>query len=265
MEEATGYRDLDRLTAGHGSPPRTSVVRALPASGLHPITSRPACLSRPTPQPGGCYLLVAPRLCIVLRPARPAPAIGAGRGRALCPPARDGSSDSRSPGPSLGGSASGLIRLIPRSRPGLRLQASGKGDASAGQLGVARRCPPWRRLGPTLAHRLPASLNRHPALALPTAQQAPASSSTTAPRLDRAPVSGLLCWIRGHDQVIARPGRGGHMPPRSSMARATSASGERNPKAMRVRSRSLVFTLSTRALDSTWVSAASMPARWLSL
>src|SRR5664280_430380 len=91
MEEATGYRDLDRLTAGHGSPPRTSVVRALPASGLHPITSRPACLSRPTPQPGGCYLLVAPRLCIVLRPARPAPAIGAGRGRALCPPARDGS------------------------------------------------------------------------------------------------------------------------------------------------------------------------------
>src|SRR5664280_1587330 len=173
MEEATGYRDLDRLTAGHGSPPRTSVVRALPASGLHPITSRPACLSRPTPQPGGCYLLVAPRLCIVLRPARPAPAIGAGRGRALCPPARDGSSDSRSPGPSLGGSASGLIRLIPRSRPGLRLQARGKGDASAGQLGVARRCPPWRRLGPTLAHRLPASLNRHPALALPTAQQAP--------------------------------------------------------------------------------------------
>src|SRR5665811_212620 len=63
---------------------------------------------------------------------------------------------------------------------------------------------------------------------------------------------GLLCWIRGHDQVIARPGRGGHMPPRSSMARATSASGERNPKAMRVRSRSLVFTLSTRALDSPW-------------
>ena len=61
----------------------------------------------------------------------------------------------------------------------------------------------------------------------------------------------LLCWIRGHDQVIARPGRGGHMPPRSSMARATSASGERNPKAMRVRSRSLVFTLSTRAFDLT--------------
>src|SRR5450759_1271446 len=40
----------------------------------------------------------------------------------------------------------------------------------------------------------------------------------------------LLCWIRGHDQVIARPGKGGHMPPRSSMARATRASGERNPK-----------------------------------
>src|SRR5664280_2171947 len=72
----------------------------------------------------------------------------------------------------------------------------------------------------------------------------------------------LLCWIRGHDQVIARPGRGGHMPPRSSMARATRASGERNPKAMRVRSRSFVFTLSTRAFDSPWLSAASMPARW---
>ena len=40
------------------------------------------------------------------------------------------------------------------------------------------------------------------------------------------------------------------MPPRSSMARATSASGERNPKAMRVRSRSLVFTLSTQAVRS---------------
>ena len=45
------------------------------------------------------------------------------------------------------------------------------------------------------------------------------------------------------------------------MARATSASGERNPKAMRVRSRSLALTLSTRALDSPWVSAALMPAR----
>src|SRR5664280_3497362 len=79
MEEATGYRDLDRLTAGHGSPPRTSVVRALPASGLHPITSRPACLSRPTPQPGGCYLLVAPRLCIVLRRLLVQDVPGAGR------------------------------------------------------------------------------------------------------------------------------------------------------------------------------------------
>jgi hypothetical protein len=72
----------------------------------------------------------------------------------------------------------------------------------------------------------------------------------------------LLCWIRGHDQVIARPGSGGHSPPRSSMARATRASGERNPKAMRVRSRSFVFTLSTRAFESPWLSAASMPARW---
>jgi hypothetical protein len=45
------------------------------------------------------------------------------------------------------------------------------------------------------------------------------------------------------------------------MARATRASGERNPKAILVRSRSFVFTLSTRAFDSLWVSAALMPAR----
>ena len=46
------------------------------------------------------------------------------------------------------------------------------------------------------------------------------------------------------------------------MASAMSASAERNPKAILVRSRSLVFTLSTRAFDSSWVSAASMPLRW---
>jgi len=134
------------------------------------------------------------------------------------PSARDGSSDSRSPGPSLGGSASGLIRLIPRSRPGLRLQARGKGDASAGQLGVARRCPPWRRLGPTLAHRLPASLNRHPALALPTAQQAPASSSTTAPRLDRAPVSGARPVPAGRSRCHPVRGLGCAGDPRAVVA-----------------------------------------------
>ena len=51
------------------------------------------------------------------------------------------------------------------------------------------------------------------------------------------------------------------MPPRSSMARATSASGERNPNAILVNSRSLVLTLSTRALERPWISAASIPAR----
>src|SRR6266498_4211671 len=39
-------------------------------------------------------------------------------------------------------------------------------------------------------------------------------------------------WVT---HVVARPGSGGQSPPRSSMARATSASGERNPNAMRVR------------------------------
>src|SRR5674536_221355 len=61
----------------------------------------------------------------------------------------------------------------------------------------------------------------------------------------------------------AQESRGlGDVYKRQSMARATSASGERNPKAMRVRSRSFVLTLSTRAFDSPWLSAASMPARW---
>jgi hypothetical protein len=39
------------------------------------------------------------------------------------------------------------------------------------------------------------------------------------------------------------------------MAGATRASGERNPNAIRVRSRSFVLTISTRAFDSLWVSA----------
>ena len=45
------------------------------------------------------------------------------------------------------------------------------------------------------------------------------------------------------------------------MAKATRASGQRKPKAILVSSRSLVFTLSTRAFDSWWVSAASIPQR----
>jgi len=58
-----------------------------------------------------------------------------------------------------------------------------------------------------------------------------------------------------------RPGSGGQQPPRLSIARPISASGERNPKAMRVSRRSFVLTDSTRALESSWVSAASVLAR----
>lgn len=45
------------------------------------------------------------------------------------------------------------------------------------------------------------------------------------------------------------------------MASATGASAERNPKATGVSRRSLVFTLSTRAFDTPWIRAASMPTR----
>src|SRR5207247_1825233 len=74
------------------------------------------------------------------------------------------------------------------------------------------------------------------------------------------PLFGLFCCIRGSAQ--ARPGSGGHRPPRASMASPISASGERNPKAIRVSSRSLVLTDSTRPLDSPCSKVAWMPARW---
>lgn len=45
------------------------------------------------------------------------------------------------------------------------------------------------------------------------------------------------------------------------MARAMSASGLRNPKAILVSSRSRVFMASTRALERSWRRAASMPPR----
>ncbi len=48
-------------------------------------------------------------------------------------------------------------------------------------------------------------------------------------------------------------------PAEAHMARATRASGERKPKAILVRSRSFVFTLSTRAFESPCVKAC-MPA-----
>jgi class 3 adenylate cyclase/tetratricopeptide (TPR) repeat protein len=70
----------------------------------------------------------------------------------------------------------------------------------------------------------------------------------------------LFCRIRGCAQ--ARPGSGGHRPPRASMASAMSASGERNPNAIRVSSRSLVLTDSTRPLDRPYSRVAWMPARW---
>src|SRR6266511_1755729 len=65
-------------------------------------------------------------------------------------------------------------------------------------------------------------------------------------------------------RVQARPGNGGHRPPRLSMARAISASGERKPNATLVSRRILVLTDSTSPLDRPSVKAAWIPARcWL--
>lgn len=67
----------------------------------------------------------------------------------------------------------------------------------------------------------------------------------------------VFCTFRGSNHVaVTRPGRGGQRPPKLSMARAMSASGEWNPNALRISSRSLVFRLSTLALDSPCATAA---------
>src|SRR6266545_27135 len=70
---------------------------------------------------------------------------------------------------------------------------------------------------------------------------------------------GVYCHIRGSG--CARPGRSGHRPPTLSIASPISASGERNPNARRVRTRSLVLTDSTRALDRPCSRLATIPAR----
>ena len=63
------------------------------------------------------------------------------------------------------------------------------------------------------------------------------------------------------------PSRGSRasVPCNEAVATAGEAAGtqraERNSKAMRVKSRSLVLTLSTRAFERPWVTAASMPER----
>ena len=59
-----------------------------------------------------------------------------------------------------------------------------------------------------------------------------------------------------------RPGRTGRCSPRASIARAIRASGERNPNAMRVRSRILVLVDSISPLDRPWSKVASMAARF---
>ena len=64
-------------------------------------------------------------------------------------------------------------------------------------------------------------------------------------------LKGVFCTFRGSNHVaVSRPGRGGQRPPKLSMARAMSASGEWNPNARRINSRSLVLRLSTLAFDS---------------
>ncbi len=60
-----------------------------------------------------------------------------------------------------------------------------------------------------------------------------------------------------------RPGRAGRWPPRLSMSRAMRAGMDRNPNAMRVMSRILVFTDSMRPLDRPFSMAARIDARCL--
>jgi hypothetical protein len=72
--------------------------------------------------------------------------------------------------------------------------------------------------------------------------------------------NGVYCHIRGSGR--ARPGSGGHSPPRASIARPIIAWGEWNPNATRISNRSLVLIDSTSALDSRSVNAATIPARW---
>jgi hypothetical protein len=59
----------------------------------------------------------------------------------------------------------------------------------------------------------------------------------------------------------ARPGSGGHSPPRASMARPMSAAGDLNPNAIRVSRRSLVLTDSTRALEAPCRRLATIVSR----
>src|ERR1017187_2720327 len=68
----------------------------------------------------------------------------------------------------------------------------------------------------------------------------------------------LRGWIGDH-----LPGSGGLRPPRASIARAMSAVGLWNPKAIRVMTLILVFTDSIRPLLSPWSRVAWMLGRCL--
>jgi hypothetical protein len=79
---------------------------------------------------------------------------------------------------------------------------------------------------------------------------------------------GRVPWSGGNGALLlhpwvgqARPGSGGHSPPSASMARLISASGEWNPNAIRVSSRSLVLIDSTSPLDRPYSRLAWMPSR----
>jgi hypothetical protein len=59
---------------------------------------------------------------------------------------------------------------------------------------------------------------------------------------------------------VGRPGSEGRWPPRESIARAMRASGDLNPKAIRVSRRILVLVLSIRPLDRPCSIAARIDA-----
>lgn len=71
-------------------------------------------------------------------------------------------------------------------------------------------------------------------------------------------VFGVSCRNRG---LCHRPGSDGQRPARASIAMLIAAWWEWNPNARRTIRRSWVFSCSTRAFDSRWRGAASIPER----
>src|SRR6266536_3584798 len=134
-----------------------------------------------------------------------------------------------------------VVFSVGRCWTGRRVSAGGRGSPQAIERSEAGLLPAGEVRGTTGGGRA----GRPPAL------RGRAGSARAEPSL------GL--WVV--QATDARPGSGGHRPPRASMARPMRACGSWNPNAMRVIRRSLVFTDSTSALDSRCSTPTSMACR----